>query len=104
MLYEVITVLPPEYAPRKPSGVRGVGATFNYIPFFMVDLERIPLMDIAVVNRSHYQVTADYRENLHTHGQLTLGLRTSMSWEQFQTSNPDGVKVGATKGHFLGVV
>jgi len=62
------SVLTPEYAPRKPSGVRGVGATFNYIPFFMVDLERIPLMDIAVVNRSHYQVTADYRENLHTHG------------------------------------
>ena len=96
------TVLTPEYAPRKPSSVRGVGATFNYIPFFMVDLDRIPLMDIAVVNRSHYQVTADYRENLHTHGQLTLGIRSSMPWEQFETANPDGVKVGATKGHFLG--
>lgn len=96
------TALTPEYAPRKPSSVRGVGATFNYIPFFMVDLDRIPLMDIAVVNRSHYQVSADYRENLHTHGQQTLGIRTSMSWEQFQTANPDGIKVGATKGHFLG--
>ena len=59
-------------------------------------------MDIAVVNLAHYQVSADYRENLHTHGQQTLGIRTSMSWEQFQTANPDGIKVGATKGHFLG--
>ena len=95
--------LTEEYIPKKPSSsARGVGIPFNYIPFFVADLDQIPLMDIAVVNLAHYQVSADYRENLHTHGQQTLGIRTSMSWEQFQTANPDGIKVGATKGHFLG--
>ena len=95
--------LTEEYIPKKASSAaRGVGVPFNYIPFFVADLEQIPLMDIAVVNLAHYQVSADYRENLHTHGQQTLGIRTSMSWEQFQTANPDGIKVGATKGHFLG--
>ena len=92
--------LTEEYIPKKASSTaRGVGVPFNYIPFFVADLDQIPLMDIAVVNLAHYQVSADYRENLHTHGQQTLGIRTSMSWEQFQTANPDGIKVGATKGH-----
>jgi hypothetical protein len=95
--------LTEEYIPKKASSAaRGVGIPFNYIPFFVADLDQIPLMDIAVVNRAHYQVTANYMENLEVHGQLTLGVVSSMTNEQFQTANPDGIKVGAMKGHFLG--
>ena len=95
--------LTKEYIPKKPSSTaRGVGIHFNYIPFFVADLDQIPLMDIAVVNRAHYQVTANYMENLEVHGQLTLGVVSSMTNEQFHAANPDGIKVGAMKGHFLG--
>lgn len=36
------------------------------------------------------------------HGQQTLGIRTSMQLGAVQTANPGRIKVGATKGHFLG--
>lgn len=96
-------VITPEYIPTMPTpGVRGSGTPFNFIPFFIGDVGKPPLMEIAEVNLAHYQTTADYRENLHQHGQMTIGIRSALSFEQFQTANPDGVSVGAMTGHFLG--
>lgn len=92
-----------EYAPRAG------GLTLNYIPFFIAGaLNNLPdcdmplLYDIAVVNIAHYQTTADHRENLFVHGQLTMGITTDLDHEQFKTANPNGVVVGAREGLFLG--
>ena len=96
-------VITPEYIPTMPTPVvRGSGTPFNFIPFFIGDVGKPPLMEIAEVNLAHYQTTADYRENLHQHGQMTIGIRSALSFEQFQSANPDGVSVGAMTGHFLG--
>ena len=96
-------VITPEYIPTMPTpGVRGSGTPFNFIPFFIADVGKPPLMEIAEVNLAHYQTTADYRENLHQHGQLTLGVVCDMTREQFNEYNPDGLQVGATSGILLG--
>lgn len=93
-----------EYSPRMAGG-----ATFDHIPLHIAgsqnnkpDVDMPPLYDLAILNIAHYQTTADHRENLFIHGQVTLGITSDMSWEQFQEANPNGVSVGARKGHFLG--
>ena len=93
-----------EYYPRMAGG-----ATFDHIPMHIIGsddnlpgVDMPPLYDMAVVNIAHYQTTADNRENLFIHGQLTLGITSDMSWQEFQEANPDGVKVGARTGHYLG--
>ena len=59
-------------------------------------------MEIAEVNLAHYQTTADYRENLNQHGQLTLGVVSDLSYYEYAEANPNGISVGATTAHFLG--
>lgn len=93
-----------EYSPRMAGG-----ATFDHIPLHIVgaennqpNIDMPPLYDLAVLNIAHYQTTADHRENLYLHGQLTLGITSDMAYEEFQAANPDGVQVGARRGHFLG--
>jgi hypothetical protein len=61
-----------------------------------------PLYPMAEINLAHYQTTADHRENLFIHGQLTLGISSDLSPEAFAEANPNGVIVGARAGHFLG--
>lgn len=85
------------------------GRPFDHIPLHIAgaennkpDVDMPPLYDLAIVNIAHYQTTADHRENLFIHGQLTLGITSDMGWEQFKEANPNGVQVGARKGHFLG--
>lgn len=85
------------------------GKPFDHIPLHIVgannnkpDVDVPPLYDMAIVNIAHYQTTADHRENLFIHGQLTLGIVSDMSAKEFSEANPDGVKVGARTGHFLG--
>ena len=92
------------YIPRQAGG-----APFDHIPLHIAgsennlpDVDLPPLFEIAALNIAHYQITADHRENLFVHGQLTLGITSDMSWEEFQTANPDGVQVGARRGHYLG--
>lgn len=82
---------------------------FDHIPMHIAgaennkpDVDMPPLYDLATVNIAHYQTTADHRENLFIHGQLTLGITSDMSWEEFQAANPGGVQVGARTGHYLG--
>lgn len=98
------TAITDEYYPRMAGG-----AVFDHIPLHIIGAEDNlpgvdipPLYDMAVVNIAHYQTTADHRENLFIHGQLTLGITSDMSWQEFQEANPDGVKVGARTGHYLG--
>lgn len=85
------------------------GRPFDHIPLHIAgaennkpDIDMPPLYDLAIVNIAHYQTTADHRENLFIHGQLTLGITSDMGWEQFKEANPGGVQVGARRGHFLG--
>lgn len=93
-----------EYAPRMAGG-----APFDHIPFHIIgstnnfpEPDVAPLFDLANLNIGHYQVTADHRENLFLHGQLTIGISTELDWETFKNANPNGVVVGARAGHFLG--
>lgn len=85
------------------------GARWDHIPFVIIgatdnkpDIDESPLYDLAETNISHYQVSADHMENLHIHGQITLGVSSSLSYEQFKEANPTGIMVGARAGHFLG--
>jgi hypothetical protein len=88
---------------------RAYGELLNYIPFHFAGstdnkpgVDKSPLLDLASVNVAHYQTTADHRENLRIHGQMTLGVRTDLSPEEFKIANPSGIKVGARVGYFLG--
>lgn len=85
------------------------GTQMNEISFAFIGsednkptIDAPPLSDLADTNISHYQVSADHMENLHIHGQLTLGIASSMSTAEFKEANPNGVNVGAQAGHFLG--
>lgn len=85
------------------------GRTLDHIPFYIAgannnlpDPDMPMLYDIALVNIAHYQTTADHRENLFVHGQLTMGISTDLGYEEFKTANPNGVTVGAREGIFLG--
>ena len=82
---------------------------FDHIPLHIsgaqnnrADVDDSPLFDLAVLNVRHYQVTADHGENLHIHGQVTVGITSDMSFEAFKVANPNGVQWGANKGIFLG--
>lgn len=93
-----------EYMPLMAGG-----APFDHIPLHIAGAEdnkpsvdMPPLYDVAIVNIAHYQTTADHRENLFIHGQVTLGISSELGWQEFKDANPDGVTVGARTGHFLG--
>lgn len=93
-----------EVVPRNSSG-----EPFSVIPIFVVGSENNdttvdvpPLTDIAHLNIGHYRNSADLEENCFVHGQLTLGVASSLSNDQFKEANPNGIVVGAMAGHFLG--
>ncbi len=97
------TAVTEEYAPTAGS------ATWSRIPFHLIGAmnnlvapDMPPLYPLAELNIAHYQTTADHRENLFIHGQLTLGISSDLSPEAFALANPSGVIVGARVGHFLG--
>lgn len=89
--------------------IKQAGKTIDHIPFYFAGANNnlpepdMPMLyDIALVNIAHYQTTADHRENLFVHGQLTMGISTNLDYEEFRTANPNGVTVGAREGIFLG--
>ena len=93
-----------EFFPKRADG-----SNFEFIPLFIVGSENNdasvdvpPLADIANVNIGHYRNSADLEENCYIHGQLTLGVTSSMSMSQFAEANPNGITVGSMAGHFLG--
>jgi len=85
------------------------GRPLTYIPFTFVgtvnnDTKIDPslLYSISEINISHYRNSADLEENSFIHGQLTLGISSKMSVDDFEKANPQGVAVGSMAGHFLG--
>ena len=102
------------YRDGKPFGVemfplKSDGTYFDNITIFIIGAENNdstvdtpPLADIAHLNIGHYRNSADLEENCFVHGQLTLGVSSSLSNDQFTEANPNGIVVGAMAGHFLG--
>lgn len=79
------------------------------IPFIFVGSENnnpkvdsIPLYDLAMLNIGHLRNSADYEEAVFICGQPTLMISTDMPPDLFYEYNPDGIKVGARRGHNLG--
>lgn len=93
-----------EVIPRNSAG-----GPFNFIPFCFVGsinndflVDPAPMESLAEVNIAHYRNSADLEENSFIHGQLTLGVTSSLSADQWKDANPAGIVVGARTGHFLG--
>lgn len=85
------------------------GSPFDVIPFTFVgpqnndaNYDHIVLSDIAYVNAGHYRNSADLEENCYLHGQLTVGISTELSVDQFQKLYPNGMALGAMAAHNLG--
>ena len=62
----------------------GAGNTFDHIPLHIagandndIYIDDPVLLGLAILNIAHYQTTADHRENLFVHGQVTIGISTS---------------------------
>lgn len=93
-----------EYIPRQRDG-----SAWGFIPFVFVgsedndsDIDVAPLYDLSQLNIGHLRNSADYEESVHITGQPTLIISTDLSAEQFKDANPNGVKIGARRGHNLG--
>ena len=94
----------------EPIYPRKVGQEFfDYIPFVFIGasnnlfkFDKPMLYDIAVLNIAHFVNSADYEENLFMHGQLTIGISTSLDSQAYKEANPDGLKWGARSATFLG--
>jgi len=65
-------------------------------------IDDAPLSDIAEINMAHFRNSADYEESCFLVGQPSLFLTHSLSYEQFQQYNPQGIKLGSRAGHVLG--
>lgn len=97
----------PVGEPIFPTGADGKMLT--EIPFEFVGVqdnsggwENPPLYDLAAMNIAHYRNSADNEESLFYHGQGTLFVWSEMNAADFKSLNPNGIKVGAKVGHFLG--
>jgi len=89
--------------------VRSDGSRWPVIPFVILgaennrtDVDKAPLSHLCNHAIAYWQTSADHRENLFTHGQLTLGVTSDLDHEQFKAANPNGIVVGAASGVFLG--
>lgn len=103
-LYDKHLNLKEEFQPRGQQG-----QLLDFIPLYFIGAQdnngspdKPPLYDLASINLGHYKNSADYEENTHMHGQSTLFVTSSMSVDDWNRLHPDGVRVGARTGHFLG--
>lgn len=98
----------PKTDPIYPR--RGDGNAWREIPFVLSGAETnqegvddAPLYTMADVNIAHYRNSADYEEGVYMHGQGTMFVSVGeMTLDDFTKSNPEGIKVGARRGHILG--
>lgn len=93
-----------EIYPRKADG-----SVWEEIPLIFVGsknndstIDDAPLSDIADVNVAHYRNSADYEESCFITGQPSLFITHSLTSEQFEEYNPDGLILGSRSGHVLG--
>ncbi len=61
-----------------------------------------PMYDISCLNIGHLKNSASYEESIAVCGQPSLFITTTMSKDDFIAANPDGIRIGARKGHNLG--
>lgn len=94
----------PPTLPRQADGT-----VWRTIPFVIVgsennraDVDRAPLTHLCNHAVAYWQTSADHRENLYTHGQLTLGITSDLPADEWTKANPQGVVIGAPHGVFLG--
>jgi len=94
----------PETFPRMADGTN-----WRQIPFVIIgsdnnraDVDRAPLTHLCNHAVAYWQTSADHRENLYTHGQLTLGITSDMDHKDWTDANPQGLVIGAPHGVFLG--
>jgi hypothetical protein len=87
------------------------GRLVDHIPFYFIGVsdntatpDASPLYPIAEVNVGHYRNSADTEENSFVCSQamLILALGDNMHPEQWEKSNPDGVRVGSRRGLNVG--
>lgn len=67
-----------------------------------LEVDKAPMTHLCNHAVAFWQTSADHRENLHIHGQLTLGVTSSMDGKEWEECNPSGVLVGSHVGIFLG--
>ena len=79
------------------------------IPFFIggadkndVSLSKLPLYDLSEVNRGHFVLDCDNRNNLHYHGSGATFVYTEMGSDDFNEMNPNGLDMGANGRNMLG--
>lgn len=103
-IYDEVGDLISENIPLDASG-----NPWDKIPFEFAGSENndavvdpSPIHDLARLNIGHLRNSADYEESVHITGQPTLIISTEFSKEDFEAANPNGIQIGARKGHNLG--
>lgn len=93
-----------EFYPRKANGSKWMEIPFLFVGSKNNDstIDDAPMADIADVNIAHYRNSADYEESCFLTGQPTLFITHSLSVDQWQEYNPEGIKLGSRSGHVLG--
>lgn len=94
----------PPVFPTKSNGERWYEIPFVFVGSKNNDstIDDAPISDIAELNIAHYRNSADYEESCFLTGQPTLFITHSMSKEQWDSYNPNGIKLGSRSGHVLG--
>ncbi len=103
-LYREDEAYSEETYPTKADGSRWREIPFQFVGAKNNDatIDEAPLADIADVNLAHYRNSADYEESCFIVGQPSLFITHSLSMEQWQQYNPQGIKLGSRSGHVLG--
>ncbi|QZI68680.1 DUF4055 domain-containing protein [Pseudomonas protegens] len=85
------------------------GLTFDHIPFSFygaqnndASVDKSPLEDLADVNILHYGNSATVEESGFISSQPTLFFTTDIDADEFKKWNPNGIKIGSTRGYGLG--
>ena len=85
------------------------GNNLKEIPFSFVgsednneEMDKAPLLDLATLNIGHYRNSADYEESVFVVGQPSLFISSDWGVQEFNEALPNGVKIGARQGHFVG--
>jgi len=85
------------------------GQTMDFIPFRFAgsennrpNVDEAPISGIVDINLGHYRNSANLEESDNVHSGANLIINSNMSVDQFKEANPQGVKVGANEGLFLG--
>lgn len=85
------------------------GQAFDHIPFSFygaedndASVDKSPLEDLADVNRLHYGNSATVEESGFISSQPTLFFTTDIAADEFAKWNPNGIKIGSTRGYSLG--